>query len=564
MDGDYTHPDMGDWAQTEHIKPIRASFSAIKISDNIENNPTVSDQADIHKDITFPSSERHKQRECTQLRSNVQLDFDNNMLETCMLKESYDPAIAGNILLLSANESSPNRVFDGLISAPGTSDMELEQGFMDVRLTSKVKRPSDNSSTEEKRIPIPGTFRLSSVTSKSIDPLSSRMSAHPSYDEICRISLPPELEHHAISIDKLAELLNSTHGEQTAILDCRSFVAYNSSHIRGALNMTCPTLVLKRLQARIKKESIATEEDRLSWGAARANGGGKVKYGRYLYSGAGISKKVVPKSLAEKDFVMDKLLSSPEPEYVSLKERCKSGVITHMVLCGDESLSKISNGEHSCLLERLLDILNQQHTELHYLDEPYVMFARRHPDLVFRLQSASTKQGMPRSITPPPSGVPASSNMQMEPTEVLDYLYLGNKRNSADIDNLKNLGITHVLNVAKECTQPLEKSLGLQYKNVPLLDSTEEDILSILEETIRFIDDAKLSSGKVLVHCVGGISRSVSVVLAYLVRTHGMTLDTAYAFMKERKSNISPNISFMGQLLEFSKCEENKRYGSGG
>lgn len=68
-------------------------------------------------------------------------------------------------------------------------------------------------------------------------------------------------------------------------------------------------------------------------------------------------------------------------------------------------------------------------------------------------------------------------------------------------------------------------------------------------------DDARRNSGKVLVHCVGGISRSVAVTLAYLMRTENMKLDDAYTFMKSKKANISPNISFMGQLLEFEKAE---------
>jgi protein-tyrosine phosphatase len=58
-----------------------------------------------------------------------------------------------------------------------------------------------------------------------------------------------------------------------------------------------------------------------------------------------------------------------------------------------------------------------------------------------------------------------------------------------------------------------------------------------------------------MVHCVGGISRSVAITLAYLMRTENMRLDDAYSFMKAKKANISPNISFMGQLVEFEKAE---------
>ena len=56
-------------------------------------------------------------------------------------------------------------------------------------------------------------------------------------------------------------------------------------------------------------------------------------------------------------------------------------------------------------------------------------------------------------------------------------------------------------------------------------------------------------NGKVLVHCNAGMSRSVTICLSYLIRVHGFSLDGAYEFIKEKKSNISPNFNFLGQLL---------------
>lgn len=55
----------------------------------------------------------------------------------------------------------------------------------------------------------------------------------------------------ALTSDALAELLETRDGVLT--LDCRSFISFNKSHIVGAANVTCPTLLLKRLQQRSKK-----------------------------------------------------------------------------------------------------------------------------------------------------------------------------------------------------------------------------------------------------------------------------------------------------------------------
>lgn len=64
-------------------------------------------------------------------------------------------------------------------------------------------------------------------------------------------------------------------------------------------------------------------------------------------------------------------------------------------------------------------------------------------------------------------------------------------------------------------------------------------------------DSVKQSGGRVLVHCQAGISRSATICLAYLMHTQRVKLDEAFNFVKQRRQVISPNLAFMGQLLQF-------------
>lgn len=63
----------------------------------------------------------------------------------------------------------------------------------------------------------------------------------------------------------------------------------------------------------------------------------------------------------------------------------------------------------------------------------------------------------------------------------------------------------------------------------------------------------KDKGGRVFVHCHAGISRSATVCIAYIMKHMLMDLTKAYDFVKQKRPCISPNLHFMGQLLEFQK-----------
>ncbi|KAK8757275.1 hypothetical protein V5799_000023 [Amblyomma americanum] len=68
-----------------------------------------------------------------------------------------------------------------------------------------------------------------------------------------------------------------------------------------------------------------------------------------------------------------------------------------------------------------------------------------------------------------------------------------------------------------------------------------------------FLDEARQKRVGVLVHCLAGVSRSVTVTLAYLMQKHKLPLNEAYDLVKKRKANIAPNFNFLGQLLDFEQ-----------
>ena len=68
--------------------------------------------------------------------------------------------------------------------------------------------------------------------------------------------------------------------------------------------------------------------------------------------------------------------------------------------------------------------------------------------------------------------------------------------------------------------------------------------------------DSAIDKGEsVLVHCLGGISRSSTIIIAYLMFKYNYPLNNAYDFVKSKKTNIAPNFNFMGQLLNLERSQ---------
>ncbi|KAG9352434.1 hypothetical protein JZ751_020848 [Albula glossodonta] len=140
----------------------------------------------------------------------------------------------------------------------------------------------------------------------------------------------------------------------------------------------------------------------------------------------------------------------------------------------------------------------------------------------------------------------------MGPTRILPHLYLGSQKDVLNKDLMAQSDITYVLNASNTCPKP-DFICESHFMRIPVNDNYCEKLLPWLEKTNDFIDKAKVSNCRVIVHCLAGISRSATIAIAYIMKTMGLSSDDAYRFVKDRRPSISPNFNFLGQLLEFEK-----------
>ena len=149
-----------------------------------------------------------------------------------------------------------------------------------------------------------------------------------------------------------------------------------------------------------------------------------------------------------------------------------------------------------------------------------------------------------------------------------DRLYIGNLRAAAAPNLLASLGITHVLSVCPdhpitrattslgECSaSTIQGSMAeIQHLTISVQDSEYAEILPFLPRACTFIQDALAVKGvrnRVLVHCVMGVSRSATVIAAYLMKTRRIPHLAAISQIRQRRPVVHPNYGFRRQLQVF-------------
>nr|XP_018911383.1 PREDICTED: dual specificity protein phosphatase 10-like isoform X2 [Bemisia tabaci] len=305
--------------------------------------------------------------------------------------------------------------------------------------------------------------------------------------------------------------LGQVKSRSLLVVDCRPFLAYNVNHIRGSINVNCSDRFNRR---------------RLQQGKATLADLATTREGKDL-----------------------------------LKKRTIKEVVVY-----DDSTSDLERLPPNHPLFLVLSSLVEDNREPAILLGGHKEFVKKHKEFC---EDALLPPGDPASSPSASSrcqweilGSPTTaaaldsrcaSDIESHPaSRVLPHLYLGNQRDAENLDVLRNLGISRVLNVTSELPGYHEER-GILYKHLPAADSSHQNLKQYFEEAFHFIEEARQSGGSVLVHCQAGISRSPTIAIAYMMKHRRLSLIEAYKEVKNARTIISPNFNFMGQLFELEQ-----------
>ncbi|XP_064621288.1 dual specificity protein phosphatase 10-like [Lineus longissimus] len=314
--------------------------------------------------------------------------------------------------------------------------------------------------------------------------------------KLCLFNTAPPRQVKAIHPSDLANKMNRAKGP--ILLDCRSFLNFNQNHIQGALNVTCTDRYNKKRlqQGKITLVDLISSKD-----------------GKDCYRKKHMLRDIIVYDEGTSDL---SLVTPTEPMQLIVQSLLRDGKEVTFLKGGISDFKK----QYHSLCENALK--SHPHCPLTPLQSP--TSSANEPDIETANASA-----------------------------VLKFLYLGNERDAANHQLLKDFRITYVLNVTSHIPCYFENQ-GIKYKRLPATDCGQQNLRQYFEEAFRFIEEAYKNDGNVLIHCQAGVSRSATMTIAYIMKHTHLSMIDCYKYVKARRPIISPNFNFMGQLLEFEQC----------
>ncbi|KAK3252896.1 hypothetical protein CYMTET_37830 [Cymbomonas tetramitiformis] len=136
-----------------------------------------------------------------------------------------------------------------------------------------------------------------------------------------------------------------------------------------------------------------------------------------------------------------------------------------------------------------------------------------------------------------------------EPTEVTELLFLGGRISANNREKLNELNIKWILNLAGEDFDNMFSDFA--YLSLDIKDSLSVTITPHFQQSIEFIDERMKKGERGLVHCMEGMSRSTTILCAYLINTQKWSLKKCLTHIKSRRSIVRPNLTFFQELREY-------------
>ncbi|KAK7491423.1 hypothetical protein BaRGS_00017252 [Batillaria attramentaria] len=143
--------------------------------------------------------------------------------------------------------------------------------------------------------------------------------------------------------------------------------------------------------------------------------------------------------------------------------------------------------------------------------------------------------------------------------EIIPGLFIGEGDAARQVISMRDLGVTHIVNAALgkspyhvNTNHVMYRRHNIAFMGIEATDFMNFDLTPFFRPAADFIEEG-LEKGKVMVHCVQGVSRSATLVIAYFMLKHYMRVQTATRLVRKGRE-ICPNPGFLQQLCHFDEA----------
>jgi len=138
---------------------------------------------------------------------------------------------------------------------------------------------------------------------------------------------------------------------------------------------------------------------------------------------------------------------------------------------------------------------------------------------------------------------------------IRDNLFVGSLHDSQSETQMSKNKISHVVRVTEQPED--EKRVDIDpaptYLFIKAADHENVNLRQHFEKVNDFVHEARLNGGSVLIHCHEGVSRSVTLMAAYMMSVTRLGLEDVMRVIELARSQANPNKGFRAQLADFEQ-----------
>jgi protein-tyrosine phosphatase len=150
------------------------------------------------------------------------------------------------------------------------------------------------------------------------------------------------------------------------------------------------------------------------------------------------------------------------------------------------------------------------------------------------------------------------------PTLICNGLFIGDRDDAKNTDKLVKMGIRLVINFDNQLYNNnnfFDRELhNIETLSYDIADNSDAKISNYFETVTNSIRETIVAGKNVFVHCHMGVSRSATIVIAYLMK-YGINVNekiqmeytNAFDYVKQIRPQINPNLGFICALIEWGK-----------